>query len=593
MSSAANLFSLCSADTKLTPEQLAKAKMIEARLYELDKNIANIDRDGEVSPAVTKVIRPQVFVRVRPSNEAELLEGKGIMSGLHSNYSECFTSEGCQLQLVGPTTGSTHLNGFRGVFGEEIENDVIFERTLAPHIQEILAGSSVQLFCYGHTGTGKTHTMMGYGSQVGLYRQAAERLLAEIGRLNEENAHSVSSQMLHAGSEDRFLLQVTFAEVYLDRVFDLISGRQECSLREDANGGLHIRASTDVREDGAVYVQRQHRAVADNIDTIMSILHEGIALRAVGSSSLHDQSSRSHAVMRMEVVSSQLLAAREAVEHAEARVHPIGKEKTDVGIAMVTSLLNIAPVSRAENDESTKLTYVATRKCDSGQMSVDEWLCLHEELITRYVRLHRDLEVAMDAQARAEAAEASIAAASAPIAVGGSLTLVDLAGADHDTRDLSSLHSATERSESNKINSSLLALKECMRGLGELQSTPNKRLPFRDSKLTRLLKPILLPISAHKSPSAGPKSVAVMIATVSPSVSLEKATCNTLRYAQMVTGIKAKLANAGVLDGTIVVKSSPRANSGLSAFRIAQKQKMSSDDSTACVVGESLPSSIL
>jgi len=156
------------------------------------------------------------------------------------------------------------------------------------------------------------------------------------------------------------------------------------------------------------------------------------------------------------------------------------------------------------------------------------------------------------------------------------LTLLFVTGADHDSRDLSASHSATERSESNKINASLLALKECMRGLGELQTAPGKRLPFRDSKLTRLLKPILLPsISSSRAlPSGVPKSVAVMIATVSPSVSLEKATCSTLRYAQMVTG--ADLQNK---SSTAKTKATP--NSGLRAFRLAQKQKQSQDDGGA------------
>lgn len=421
MTSVANFFALCSNDpnkTKLSLDQLAKCEVILERLVEIDGNmVSKLQSQSSPAASTVDVACPKVFIRVRPCNQTEMAEGNGVLSGLNTDLSSAGSTTGaCELQVTGPATGCTKLDGFDGIFGEEVLNDSVFTHTISPHIKDVLAGSSTQLFCYGHTGTGKTHTMMGYGPQVGLFRQAAESLLADIAKLNSGRTDP----------EDRFLLQVTFAEVYLDRVFDLVGGRQECSLREDASGGLHIRAATDKRVDGAVYVGRQRRAVADNIEDIMTVLHEGIALRAVGSSSLHDQSSRSHAVMRMEVVSARLLTARAAVEDAEAHVHPVGKEKTDVGIAFCMSLLQIGPAP--EGGDETKTRYSATRKCDSGEMSADEWMELLEELFERYARLNLELAAALTAQAEAEAVEAAILGTSTEIVLGGSLTLVDLAG---------------------------------------------------------------------------------------------------------------------------------------------------------------------
>uniref|UniRef100_A0A7S3JTH3 Kinesin-like protein n=1 Tax=Aureoumbra lagunensis TaxID=44058 RepID=A0A7S3JTH3_9STRA len=100
----------------------------------------------------------------------------------------------------------------------------------------------------------------------------------------------------------------------------------------------------------------------------------------------------------------------------------------------------------------------------------------------------------------------------------GKLSLVDLAGSEraNDTRS----HSRQLRTESAAINKSLLALKECIRGL----ATNDHHVPFRASKLTMVLRDSF--VRAHCR--------VAMIATVSPAVSATDHTINTLRYADRV-----------------------------------------------------------
>ena len=92
------------------------------------------------------------------------------------------------------------------------------------------------------------------------------------------------------------------------------------------------------------------------------------------------------------------------------------------------------------------------------------------------------------------------------------------------------------------INKSLLALKECLRGLHTQQHTGAKqKMPFRDSSITRLLEEVLVP-------KRGKDSDTVMLVNCAQPAQLEKKTVNSLRYGQLyatTTSGKARPAKAG------------------------------------------------
>ncbi|KAF9136155.1 kinesin-like protein Klp5 [Mortierella sp. 14UC] len=105
------------------------------------------------------------------------------------------------------------------------------------------------------------------------------------------------------------------------------------------------------------------------------------------------------------------------------------------------------------------------------------------------------------------------------------LSLIDLAGSE---RASATKNRGTRLTEGANINKSLLALGNCINALCD--NKPKAHIPYRDSKLTRLLKF-----------SLGGNCKTVMIACVSPSSKHYEETHNTLKYANRAKNIKTKV----------------------------------------------------
>lgn len=114
------------------------------------------------------------------------------------------------------------------------------------------------------------------------------------------------------------------------------------------------------------------------------------------------------------------------------------------------------------------------------------------------------------------------------------LSLIDLAGSERGTV---TENRGLRLREGAKINRSLLALANCINALGD-KAKKGFFVPYRDSKLTRMLKD-----------SLGGNCKTVMIANVSPASSQFEETINTLKYANRAKNIKTKaLANKKIVS---------------------------------------------
>jgi hypothetical protein len=523
-----------------------------------------------------------VFVRVRPLTSTEIAHDASEFKGLQLRSSEVEEPTANAYAAAGAVIG-----GFTGILGQEALNQNVFERALAPQLQTVLRGGTASCFCYGYTGSGKTHTVIGYGQEKGLYYLAAERLLQELGSVSGDPSDK----------DNGLFLRVTMCEMYNDEVFDLLGpSKLLCTLRVDDQGQLQVlgpqtSVALEESESGILqelFVPEDQHAKAPHAELVTRVagLRSALVLqpedleairktcvtqRAVGSSTEHAQSSRSHAILRMEVVNQAVLDAQTALDEAKAlvpsRKNAVDNVNTGMHSLLYESYRRVLGPPLSEGEKESRRAGEATNSCDGSYIIVSGdvtgyKLQGHEEeglktavqwanhfgvleLVPRYElpkRVYEEpgkwdaiqqalLELKPKVTKLLANAEAEVVNATqelervrscGPAPLGGSLLLVDLAGADYDHR------SGMQQKDSAAINKSLLAIKECLRSLAKASSAKPK---FRDSKLTRLLEDSLAPMASSSRRNL--ESVSVMLVNVSPAESLEKMTLNTLRYGQM------------------------------------------------------------
>ena len=135
-------------------------------------------------------------------------------------------------------------------------------------------------------------------------------------------------------------------------------------------------------------------------------------------------------------------------------------------------------------------------------------------------RSHAVLQVNIEHRDSASGTEAEVLV--------GKLNLIDLAGSE---RASNTQNRGLRLLEGANINRSLLALGNCINALFESQQKGVKNfVPYRDSKLTRLLKD-----------SLGGNCRTVMVACISPNSSAFEDTQNTLKYANRAKNIKTSV----------------------------------------------------
>ena len=98
----------------------------------------------------------------------------------------------------------------------------------------------------------------------------------------------------------------------------------------------------------------------------------------------------------------------------------------------------------------------------------------------------------------------------------GKLSLVDLAGSERGTV---TENRGLRLMEGAKINTSLLALANCINALGD-KNKKGSFVPFRDSKLTRMLQD-----------SLGGNCKTYLVATINPTLACSDESVSTLRFA--------------------------------------------------------------
>ncbi|NXI46521.1 KIF24 protein, partial [Galbula dea] len=164
-----------------------------------------------------------------------------------------------------------HVFYFDEVFGESCTNQDVYMKTAHPLIQHIFNGGNATCFAYGQTGAGKTYTMIGTHRNPGLYALAAQDIFSH----------------LEASQSRKDLVVISFYEIYCGQLYDLLNGRKRLFAREDSK---HVVQIVGLRE-----------VEVDSVDLLLEVILKGGKERSTGATGVNSDSSRSHAVIQIQI----------------------------------------------------------------------------------------------------------------------------------------------------------------------------------------------------------------------------------------------------------------------------------------------------
>ncbi|GAM28391.1 hypothetical protein SAMD00019534_115670 [Acytostelium subglobosum LB1] len=149
-------------------------------------------------------------------------------------------------------------------------------------------GFNCSIFAYGQTGSGKSYSMLGYGEEKGIIPLVCEELFKRI-----------DSTMMNqtAGGETIFKVEVSFMEIYNERVKDLLNPKNNKSA-----GGLKVRNNPST----GPYVEDLSKLAVKSFQEIEMLMDEGTKARTVASTNMNATSSRSHAVFTIVFTQSKV-----------------------------------------------------------------------------------------------------------------------------------------------------------------------------------------------------------------------------------------------------------------------------------------------
>ncbi|KAJ7204506.1 kinesin-like protein [Mycena pura] len=275
---------------------------------------------------------------------------------------------------------------FTNAYGADATQEAIFEADVRPLIDVACSGVTVTIFAYGVTSSGKTYTMQGTSTHPGVIPRVVEALFDKT------------------SSSSKPEIAVSYMEIYKDDVYDLLVARENA-------------AKLPVRENdaGMVFVAGLVSTPVASAAEFDALFATSTSRRSVGATRLNDQSSRSHAVLTLNI-------------------------RTHVGDRVREGKINLVDLAGSENNKQTGN--------DQSRMA-----------------------------------------------------------------------------ESKAINTSLSALGMVVHAL----NTGASRIPYRNSKLTRLLQDAL-----------GGSSVGLLICNLAPSAKFRQDTLNTLNFAVRTKNIENK-----------------------------------------------------
>ncbi|KAK6077117.1 kinesin motor domain-containing protein [Seiridium cupressi] len=172
---------------------------------------------------------------------------------------------------------------FDRVFDENTTQSDVYEGTTKNLLDSVLDGYNATVFAYGATGCGKTHTITGTSQMPGIIFLTMQELFEKISDRSDEKHTEIS---------------LSYLEIYNETIRDLLvpgGSKQGLMLREDSNQAVTVSGLTSHHPK--------------DVQEVMDMIVLGNEFRTVSPTAANATSSRSHAVLQINVAQKDRNAA--------------------------------------------------------------------------------------------------------------------------------------------------------------------------------------------------------------------------------------------------------------------------------------------
>ena len=227
-----------------------------------------------------------IAVRVRPLNYSEkedsdyktikITSNDSLTISIPTEYSLEQKNKTNHIEIKKEKVSKYH---FDFVFGENSTQSKVYKTTTFNLLTKVLEGYNATIFAYGATGTGKTYTMVGDKSNLGIMIRAIKDLFALVEGLKS--------------NERNFNIKISYIEIYNEIIKDLLSMNSNSivDLISDANKGLILR-NASIKQ-----VSNEREA--------FNLIMRGNKNRTEKSTEYNNNSSRSHAILNIYIESEE------------------------------------------------------------------------------------------------------------------------------------------------------------------------------------------------------------------------------------------------------------------------------------------------
>ncbi|KAI9170762.1 Kinesin-like protein 6 [Paramyrothecium foliicola] len=168
---------------------------------------------------------------------------------------------------------------FDRVFDENTTQAEVYEGTTRSLLDSVLDGYNATVFAYGATGCGKTHTITGTSQQPGIIFLTMQELFEKIEERSQDKVTELS---------------LSYLEIYNETIRDLlvpggntVGPKAGLMLREDSNQAVTVSGLTSHHPK--------------DVQEVMDMIVQGNEYRTVSPTEANATSSRSHAVLQINV----------------------------------------------------------------------------------------------------------------------------------------------------------------------------------------------------------------------------------------------------------------------------------------------------